>query len=576
MKYNLISERNEDLTPVEQILKNRGVAVSEIPSLLRTNDTMLLPFGLLDNIKDGIQLLFSHLRNGDKILIQVDSDVDGYTSAAFLYNYLCKVIPGSESCLSFRIHDGKEHGIILESILGSEFKLVILPDASSNQYEEHKTLKDAGIDVLVLDHHEADHYSESAIVINNQLSDKYGNKNLSGVGVVYKFCKAIDSLLNEDIAETMLDLVALGLVADMMDMRSLETRHLVKKGIINIRNPFFKSLVEKQSYSLGASITPIGLAFYIAPLINATIRVGTEDEKRIMFKAFLENQSYMLIPSTKRGCKGENEVLVDQAVRNCVNIKNRQKRKRDEGVNQIEAMIEKNQLNSNKIILVNTSKVLDKNLSGLVANQLMAKYQKPVLLLRDSEDGTLQGSGRGYDKSDFNDFKGFLHESGFFNYAEGHPNAFGAGINKEDVNTFIEYANDKLSDYNFNSNYKVDFIFNAKELRPQDIIDIANMKPLWGKGIEESYVVIENIPVTNRNLYLLSRDKHPTLKITLDTTSLIKFGSTEEEYNSLYSEDGVVKINVVGKCSINEWQGNLSPQILIEEYNIVTQCDYYF
>ena len=81
------------------------------------------------------------------------------------------------------------HNFLLFYILF--FSLVILPDSSSNDYEVHQKLSERGVDVLVIDHHEAEKISEYACVINNQLCD-YPNKALSGVGLVYKFCKYID------------------------------------------------------------------------------------------------------------------------------------------------------------------------------------------------------------------------------------------------------------------------------------------------------------------------------------------------------------------------------------------------
>ena len=70
-------------------------------------------------------------------------------------------------------------------------------------------------------------------------------------------------------------------------------------------------------------MTPIGLAFYIVPLVNAITRVGTQDEKRLLFDSMLEWKAFDSIPSTKRGHKGEEELLVEQAVRTCTNVKNR-------------------------------------------------------------------------------------------------------------------------------------------------------------------------------------------------------------------------------------------------------------
>jgi single-stranded-DNA-specific exonuclease len=577
MKYKLIAERNQNLTASQQVLVNRGIPFASIDQYLRTTDEVLIDGKLLDNMAMGIQLLVKHIMGDSKILIQVDSDADGYTSAAVLYNYLYKMAPSKVGNISFRIHNGKEHGIILEETLNRGYNLVIIPDAGSNQYAEHKALKEAGIDVLVLDHHDCEHYSEDAVVINNQLSERYENKAISGVGVVYKFCKVIDELTKQNIADNYLDLVALGMVADMMDMRSIETKHLVGKGLANIQNPFFKGLVERQAFSLGATITPIGVAFYIAPLINATIRVGTQEEKMVMFKSMLENTAYAMIPSTKRGCKGQLETLVEQATRNSINIKSRQKRMTDEGVEKIEAIIARDNLTENQIIVVETSTLLDSRLTGLVANKLMAKYQKPVLLLRRGENGMMQGSGRGYDKSEFNNFKEFLGESDLFEYAEGHQSAFGAGIKEENIDEFMAYSNEMLSEYDFDASYKVDFILDANDIKLQDILDVANMKPLWGKGMDEAYVIVKGIRLTKDKVQLLSRDRNPTLKITLGGgLSLIKFGSNLAEFEKLCPESGYVEIDVCGKCSINEWNGNISPQILVEKYEVVNVATYYF
>ena len=90
--------------------------------------------------------------------------------------------------------------------------LVILPDASSNDYEYHTRLKNMGVDVLVLDHHEADYESEDAIVINNQLSENYENKALTGAGVVWQFCRYFDERVGQNgTSYKYIDLAALGI-----------------------------------------------------------------------------------------------------------------------------------------------------------------------------------------------------------------------------------------------------------------------------------------------------------------------------------------------------------------------------
>ena len=578
MKYKLIAKPNKNYSPMQQILVNRGIDVKDIEHYLKTSDADILNPDLLDNMIEGVKRLISAIKNQEKIFLIVDCDADGFTASAALVNYIYKVFPSAMDLLSIQLHEGKEHGIEekwLEEIVANEYKLVICPDASSNDYKQHKFLKDNGIDVLVLDHHDAEEVSENAIIINNQLSD-YPNKTLSGVGIVYKFCSKIDELMKIKEADTILDLVSLGMIADMMDMRNFETKHLIQKGLTRIENPFFKALVERQAYSIGETVTPIGVAFYIAPLINATIRVGTQNEKEVMFKAMLNHCAYDMIPSTKRGEKGKTEAIVTQAVRNATNVRNRQKKARDNGFEYVEQIIAANNLDKNKIIVVQVSEDLDKNLTGLIANQLMAKYQKPVLLVRETDEGLLQGSARGYDKSELKDLKSFLLESGFMEYAEGHAAAMGVGIYKDKVNALVDYSNTVLANYDFSACYDVDYEYMSNDFKAQDIIDIGSMKSLWGKGVDEAMVVIKGIKITSNNITLMSANKNPTIKITLQNgTSLIKFGASQAEFESLKSS-GYTEIDVIGTCAINEWQGMITPQILIKDYEVVGKQDYYF
>lgn len=578
MKYRLINSINPNLSPIQQILVNRGVHSSKIEDFIKTNDSVIINPLKLNNLNKGVMMLLKAIKEKKKMLVQVDSDCDGYTSAAVFINYMYKVFPSY--CLNhidIRLHEGKEHGIILDTVLGKDYGIVVAPDASSNEYEIHKTLSDNGIDVLVLDHHEASRESECATVINNQLSKDYTNKDLSGVGIVYKFIKHIDSMLKLDCADNYLDLVALGMIADMMDMRSLETKHLISKGVSSIKSPFINGLIDRQAYSIGESVTPIGMAFYIAPLVNATIRMGSQEEKEIMFKAMLEHLAYSEVPSTKRGEKGKTEAIITQAVRQSINIRTKQNKARDEGKMKISSLIEAGGTNSKIIALEIDDSVLDKRLTGLVANQLISEYKKPVLLLRKNKEGVLCGSGRGYDKiKELPSFRDYLLNTGLVDYAEGHANALGVGIKEDNLKVLIDKTNEILNHIEDMVDYDVDFIYSAEDFKAQDIIDISSMKPLWGKYIEESYIAVEGIKITKQNIQLMSPNKKPTLRITLPNgVSIIKFRSSQEEYESLCSE-GFIEINIVGKASINEWNGNISPQILVQEYEIVTKKKYYF
>ncbi len=147
--------------------------------------------------------------------MQLDCDADGIFSSSLLLNYIYKRFPSAINKFSYSCHEKKEHGIDMEAI-PPWTTLVIAPDASSNEYSFHEELANRGIDVLVLDHHQAPEVSKFACVVNNQLCD-YPTKSLCGAGIVYKLCEYIDSIMGNDVASNFLDILATALVGDMVD-----------------------------------------------------------------------------------------------------------------------------------------------------------------------------------------------------------------------------------------------------------------------------------------------------------------------------------------------------------------------
>lgn len=593
MDYQLIKPLlpiKDEYTTVERVFATRGIAPEDIHHYLNTTSNDILNPEIITNIDKGVQMLGRHIANNDKIYIQVDSDCDGFTSAAFLINYLNRLFPAyTQHNVSYGLHAGKQHGLLenfIPTFVNEGYKLIIAPDSSSNNYEVHQKLYELGIDVLVIDHHEAEKVSEYACVINNQLCD-YPTKSLSGVGMVYKFCSRFDQVMGTDWAEHYIDLAALGMVADMMDIRDFETKEIINRGLTNIENPFFKEMVKVQNYSISKAggLCPFAISFYIAPQVNGTIRMGTADEKLMLFESMLDYKAYEHIPSTKRGCKGQMETRVEQACRNCTNIKRNQSKAIDSSLEIIENIIEDKSLEDNKIIAVKLApKAINPNLTGLIANQLMAKYQHPFLILMENqdEDGNIvyMGSGRGYETSTFNDLRTFVRDSGYASLAEGHPNAFGTAIPKDKFSDFIQYSNEALKDCSFTPCQKVDFIWDASQVESRDILDIAALQTIWGQELSEPVIAIENVKVTEDNLFYMGKGgRCPSFKVTLPNgISLIKFKITDEEFDSLLPayKTGNKVINIIGTCAMNEWNGRITPQIKISEYEIVGETKYYF
>ncbi len=580
MKYKLIQECNPNYTVMQQILHNRGIPNELMARYIKTTQNDVHSHKLFgQDMQDAIHALDKALSTDGKIYIQVDSDADGYTSSAVMMNYIYRL--GYKDKIVYNFHPEKEHGFDIEYFkennLQDSVNLVIIPDAGSNEYDKHAELKAMGIPMLILDHHHADKKTQDAIIVNNQISE-YPNKELSGVGVVYKFCKALDEWFGLNYADEFLDLVAIGMIADMVSLREMETKYLINEGILNVSNQFLRALYAKQAYQLKDGITPMGIGFYVCPIINAVIRTGTWEDKNLIFSAMLDKNASKVIPSTKRGSKpGDVEELYNQAVRVASNLQRKQKDMRDKAMVEIIDRIETEELYKNKILLVDiTSLNVAKTLTGLIANQIMAKYQQPVLLLRNTGDGRLEGSGRGYEKSELRDTRGFLEKTGLVEYAQGHSSAFGVGIKADKIEEFFDSSNKLLEDITFEPLYLVDFIWDAKQLNYTDMIAIANGKNLWGKDIEEPQIVIKNMQLNeSSDIKLLSPDKNPTLKIEANGITMIKFKSSQEEYEKLKNNNRI-RIDVLGRVKQNEWNGKVEAQLLIEDYEVKEEMKWVF
>lgn len=595
MKY--IRKTSKDITSnfLSELLADRNMDFGSNPTLFfhPSWENELSPLGL-DNIEEGSLLLEKHILNGSKIFICVDSDVDGFTSAAVFYCFLMNTYGVKYNIsIDYHVPEGKEHGLqTLMNLFEGEKKydLIVLPDSSSNDYEEHKRLKDLGYDILVLDHHEADHYSEDAVVINNQLSKDYENKSLSGVGVVYKFLEYFEPWFAdrnifqgdpEGMAEgwephtqDYLDLVALGEISDMMNMNTIENRYICDYGLSHINNGFFKELVKKQSYSLGnGPLTQIGVAFYITPLINALIRVGSDLEKERLFEAFLMPQKQ--VPSTKRGEKGQMETLATQSARNCTNAKARQKREMDKATQLLDVQIMNNSLDENKILILNADDLnVSTTLTGLCAMNVAAAYKKPVMLGRISPDGYLKGSIRGREGSELKDLRGFLLESGLMDYVEGHANAAGFSIKESNVDKLTAYANEKLKDINFNEGfYEADFVVQGNCSYLTDmIIDLEKGRALWGQQNDEPVIIVKDITINVSDIQVIGSYKD-TLKFTFNGVTYIKF-KAKALIEELFLQSGKINITVAGRSNLNSFGGKTTPQIFLSEIE-VKECSAY-
>ena len=567
MQYKLVNENFKN-NYGERLLQARGVENVEL--FLNPDSSCVQSPSDLNNIEAGAELLYNVMMKKGKILLVVDSDCDGFTSAAIIYQYIKDLV--SDICIKYLLHEGKQHGLedhlnsILES--GDNYDLIILPDSSSNDIDYHEQLKDINLPCLVLDHHLTDvPISSNAIVINNQLSPNYKNKELTGAGVVYQFCKYLDKKLNVNHADKYMDLAALGIIGDMGGMLSLENRYIAVNGLKNVNNFFFKSILDKQAFSTKGKVNPITVAFYVVPLINAMIRVGTMEEKKRLFEAFYDGTKK--IPSGKRGAKGTLEYAAVESVRECTNARNRQNKTLDDAVFSLENKVHKYGLLENKILFVRLDDEDDfpAVLNGLCAMKLAAKFKKPTIVARLNKEGYVRGSARAVSNSPLPNLKTFFTESGYFEYAMGHEGAHGISISNKNLTDFHNWANAELADVDFGEGtYDVNFVRAAADKDIEALVfDLAKYENTWGQQNPEALIYIHDLNVTRNDWQVMGKNQD-TLKITKFGISYMKFFA--KDMIAQLEQMDEIKINLVGKANMNEWMGTYTPQIFIEAYEM--------
>ena len=252
----------------------------------------------------------------------------------------------------------------------------------------------------------------------------------------------------------------------MMLYTSIETKAIIDIGLQNIKNPFFYYMVEKNKFSIDkmGGINYMSIAFYVTPFINAIVRSGTLEEMQLIFQSMLTMYAFDKVESGKRGHKGELVPRVEEAVRIAANVKARQTKLQDSAMELLEQRIQTDGLSKNAIIILCCEPgEIEKNLQGLVANKIQAKYQHPCFVLtkskgKDDKEYYYRGSLRNYSLSENQDLRQLCLDTGIPEYVQGHQNAAGISIAASKIKEFTEVTNKQYKNISQEPVYWVDFI----------------------------------------------------------------------------------------------------------------------
>ncbi len=373
---------------VAQTLLRRGISSPEEAEAFLHPDA--IPPSIFPNIEPAVERINLAIRRDEMICVWGDFDVDGQTSTALLVQTLSAL--GAKVIYYIPIRGKESHGVYIDTlkpIIDNGAKLIVTCDTGITAHEAVDYANSRGVDVIVTDHHDLGETFPNAVAILNPklLPKNHLLANLAGVGVAYKLAEALldhrpqtidheSSIVNRPSSEDLLDLVALGLIADVALLKG-ETRSLAQKGIQALRETKrlgLKIIAELSGTNL-ETLTEETIGFTFAPRLNA---LGRLSDANPAVELLLTNDPARarVLAAQIEGLNAQRRLLTSQVYEAA------------------EAQLKTNPdlLNEPAIILSHPN--WPGGVVGIVANKLVDRYHKPAILLNESEDGIMRGSAR--------------------------------------------------------------------------------------------------------------------------------------------------------------------------------------
>jgi single-stranded-DNA-specific exonuclease len=557
---------------VVQVLANRGIEPEAQERYLEAGREDVSGWRVFGEelMCGAVEVLRDTVENGKTMFTVVDCDCDGFSAASILINFLNACYPDyvASGKLVWSLHDGKQHGLpdMMEKV-PEGCSLVVMTDASSSDYVQHRQLKDAGCQVLVLDHHDANEgLSRFAYTVNNQFCDGVCKAG-TGAYVTWQFCRAYEETVfdSSTVSDQFLDLCALGCCGDMASYREMEIKAVFIGGFTSVTNPLLMAMTENRRYIMekrGGSKAYMAVAFYIVPYLNAICRSGTMDEKETVFSGLLEHLCYTLTDSSLPQ-EGQCSVI-EEALRVMDRVKARQTEVQESAMFMLEELIQEQVGPEDKAIVLECPKdSIDPGVVGLCANAVQSQYGKPTVLLVEKENGRFKGSARNVANGPVDDFKELCLSTNTIGCG-GHASAFGVWCDKrDDIGALRDALNEALKDEDLDKQYLVDFCWGSRP-DPDAVLEIADAAELWGQQVPEPLVAVK-CQVEPAQVAVLGQNKD-TLKTTLNGVDVMLFRRTPDEVSRFMKPDQVM--TAVASCKKNVYNGKVKPQLVVEDYEL--------
>jgi single-stranded-DNA-specific exonuclease len=436
-----ISQRHETPELLARILAGRGVEVDDVEAFLDPTVKRLMPDPYtLTAMEEASARIADAATRGEQIAIFGDYDVDGATSSALLARFLRAAGLDPLIHIPDRIFEGYgPNAEAIRSLAERGTRLLITVDCGTTSLEPLAEARRLGLDVIVIDHHQADERLPDALVINpNRLDDLSKLGHLAAVGLVFLTVVAVNRVLRqrgfwsearpEPDLLSMLDVVALGTVADVVPLKGLN-RAFVAKGLIALRrrdNPGLTALMD--AARLSGPPEPWHLGFLLGPRINAGGRIGRAD---LGVRLLMEDD-----PVEAGRIAAELDRL------------NRERQAIEQGMlaeAEAEAMAALG-LEEKGAVVVTAAANWHPGVVGLIAARLKERFNRPAFAIALGPGGTGTGSGRSIPGVDLGKAVRRAVADGFILKGGGHAMAAGVTLKREALAAFRAYLEDTLAD----------------------------------------------------------------------------------------------------------------------------------
>ncbi|MGK7940844.1 MAG: single-stranded-DNA-specific exonuclease RecJ [Crocosphaera sp.] len=480
-----------------QLLWNRGIqTLEQLKGFL--DDTYyqpLSPFEFGYEMKQAINRLKLGIKNQEKVTIWGDFDADGITATSVLWEGLGQFfIPHLQLNYYIPNRGTESHGLNIPGIkkLANEgTKLIVTCDTGSTNIEEINYANSLGIDIIVTDHHTLpDERPEVVSIINPRyFSEEHPLFFLSGVAVAYKLVEAL-YLTCPDIPqnplENLLDLVAIGLIADLVELKG-DCRYLAQKGLQKLQQQLHKTTRPGVAYLLKlckrTGDRPTDISFGIGPRINAISRIYGEASFTVE----------LLTSKDEKNCK---KLAFETELANT-----RRKALQNNITKEVKKKLQELDLSTTQIIVLEDPQ-WQSGVLGLVAGQIAKEYGRPTILLTTAEtenshyDGLKLARGSARSIHNINLYQLVSSQRSLLHRFGGHPFAAGLSLPVENIPLFKESINQKLRqeviDFHYlNSTNKADLVVTVSQLGQSLFRELKLLEP-YGMGNPIPRLLIQN------------------------------------------------------------------------------------